>query len=224
MARARWALLLWLAAAHAEDMEEDDSAALALPSAPTAQAATARTVAATIEAAQSTVSQLDGPVQEAQRVSGDARYDSAWATGWRAVAEARLDAEWANRFDTVQEIATFKEAYLSWQPNVNLLLDAGRINGRQGVAYGYNPTDFFRSDAIRALVSIDPNSLRDNRLGTVMWRVQQLWTGGALSATYAPRLTDRASASPFGASSSFPFAAATATPCSSSMNSKSAAA
>jgi hypothetical protein len=98
----------------------------------------------------------------------------------------------ADRFDTAQEIGTLKEAYVSWQPHSSLLLDAGRINGRQGVAFGYNPTDFFRSDAIRSVVSIDPNSLRDNRLGTVMLRGQQLWDSGALSVVYAPRLTDHA--------------------------------
>ena len=46
----------------------------------------------------------------------------------------------------------------------------GRINVRNGAALGYNPTDFFRSGALRSVVSIDPNSLRENRLGTVMLR------------------------------------------------------
>jgi len=205
MARRLWTLLLWSAAAGAAgatgaagaaDMEDDDSAALALPSAQVAPAASARTTSLTLEAVETAAAQLYGPEQEAQRVSADARYDSAVATGWRAIVAARLDADWANRFDTLQETGTLKEAYLSWQPQPSLLLDAGRINGRQGVAYGYNPTDFFRTDAVRSIVSIDPNSLRDNRLGTVMLRGQQLWDSGALSVVYAPRLTDHASAAP----------------------------
>jgi hypothetical protein len=196
MRRGLWVLLLWSAAAGAAAMEEDDSAALALPSAPVAPAASARTTSVTLEGAETTAQQVDGPEQEGQRLSADARYDSALGRGWRAVAALRLDADWANRFDSVQEIGTLKEAYVSWQPQANLLLDAGRINGRQGVAYGYNPTDFFRTNAIRSIVSVDPNSLRDNRLGTVMLRGQQLWDSGALSVVYAPRLTEHASAAP----------------------------
>ena len=199
MCRGLWTLLLWsaaAAAAGAADMEDDDSAALALPSAQLAPAASARSTSLTLEGVETAAAQVDGPEQEGQRLSADARYDSALATGWRAIVAARLDADWANRFDTLEEIGTLKEAYLSWQPQPSLLLDAGRINGRQGVAYGYNPTDFFRTDAVRSIVSIDPNSLRDNRLGTVMLRGQQLWDSGALSVVYAPRLTDHASAAP----------------------------
>jgi hypothetical protein len=196
MRRALWPLLLWSAAAGAGDMEQDDSAALALPGAPVVPASTARTTSMTLEGAETAAAQADGPELESQRLSVDARYDSALGSGWRAVAAARLDIDWADRFDTAQPIGTLKEAYLSWQPDPSQLLDAGRINGRQGVAFGYNPTDFFRSDAVRSVVSIDPDSLRDNRLGTVMLRGQQLWDSGALSVEYAPRLTDHADAAP----------------------------
>jgi hypothetical protein len=197
MGRLLWPLLLCSAAACAGEMtDDDDSAALALSSAPIAPASTARSVSMTIEGAETAAAQLDGPELEAQRLSLDARYDSALAAGWRVVVAARVDSEWADRFDTLEEIGTLKEAYLSWQPQATLLLDAGRINGRQGVALGYNPTDFFRSDAVRSIVSVDPNSLRDNRLGTVMLRVQGLWDSGALSAEYAPRLTTQPSTAP----------------------------
>jgi hypothetical protein len=191
-----WLLLLCSAVVHAADAPEDDSAALALPGAPVSTASTLRTTSLTLEGAQTWAVQSDGGVQQTQRISADVRYDSALAPGWRAVAAARLDADWAGRFNTVQEIATFKEAYVSWQPRATLLLDAGRINARQGVAYGYNPTDFFRRNAVRSVVSIDPNSLRDNRLGTVMVRAQQLWDNGSLSASYAPLLSEHANAAP----------------------------
>jgi hypothetical protein len=197
MARLLWPLLLWSALAFAGNMTvDDDSAALALTSAPLTAASTERSASMTIEGAETAAAQRDGPEMEAQRLSLDARYDSALAPEWRVVVAARLDADWADRFNTAEEIGTLKEAYLSWQPLATLLLDAGRINGRQGVALGYNPTDFFRSDAIRSIVSIDPNSLRDNRLGTVMLRGQQLWDSGALSAEYAPRLTSQPSTAP----------------------------
>ncbi len=196
MRRALWPLLLLSGFACAHGMAEDDSAALALPSAPVTPASAGRTISVTAEGAQTTASQRDGQELQGQRLSVDTRYDGALGSGWRAVAAARLDVDWADRLDAAQEIGTLKETYVSWQPRANLLLDAGRINGRQGVAFGYNPTDFFRSDAVRSVVSIDPNSLRDNRLGTVMLRGEQLWDGGALSAVYAPRLTYHANAAP----------------------------
>ncbi|HEX6364326.1 MAG TPA: hypothetical protein VFZ93_15320, partial [Albitalea sp.] len=68
--------------------------------------------------------------------------------------------------------------------------DAGRINARLGVAGGYNPTDWFRDRAVRSVTSVDPASLRENRLGTVMLRGQRLWSSGSLTALVAPRLAD----------------------------------
>jgi len=65
------------------------------------------------------------------------------------------------------------------------------------VALGYNPTDYFRFDAVRSVVSIDPASLRENRLGSVMLRAQRLWSGGSLTAIVSPRLDDAPSDGPF---------------------------
>ncbi|HEY6924892.1 MAG TPA: hypothetical protein VI653_15565, partial [Steroidobacteraceae bacterium] len=44
-------------------------------------------------------------------------------------------------------INDLREAYLSWQPWDHTYLDLGRINLKNGVALGYNPTDFFRTRA-----------------------------------------------------------------------------
>ena len=52
------------------------------------------------------------------------------------------------------------------------LIDLGRINVRNGVALGYNPTDYFRAGAVRAAVSVSPASLKENRQGSVMLRGQ----------------------------------------------------
>jgi hypothetical protein len=193
MRRAMWLLLICSAVAAAD---EDDSAALALTAAPVTQVAGSRPLSLTVEAAATAAAQSIGGEENVERLSVDERFDGAFAHDWRAVVAARVDTQWLDRFDSVQEVGTLKEAYVSWQPQSNLLLDAGRINGRQGVALGYNPTDFFRADAIRSLVSPDPNSLRDNRLGTVMLRGQQLWDTGALTAVYAPRLADNPNAAP----------------------------
>lgn len=139
------------------------------------------------------------PDFNAVRLSLDAYYDAIVSPGWRLVFADRIDR--TNRSgdagnDTVNSL---KEAYVSWHPEGNVIYDAGRINARYGVAYGYNPTDFFRSNTLRTITSIDPNTLRENRLGTAMLRGQVLLAGGSITAIYAPKLENAASDKPFNA-------------------------
>jgi hypothetical protein len=140
-------------------------------------------------AARASTPQGAGARQHGGRLSFDLRYDASLAPGWRAVVADRLDmnrGELASRGN----VNTLKEAYLSWQA-VDRIADLGRINARQGVALGYNPTDYFRAGALRSIVSIDPASLRENRLGSAMLRGQAMWAGGSLTGLYSPRLADR---------------------------------
>jgi hypothetical protein len=198
--RSPWPALLalvLLGAAFARAGErEDDAAALALTGAPAEAPSSVHPLSVSIEGAE-TATQAAGREENIQRLSIDARFDDLFAPGWRGILDERIDGSWAESRASQpanQEVGTLKEAYVSWQPRANWLLDAGRINARQGVALGYNPTDFFRADAIRSLVSLDPDSLRDNRLGTVMLRAEELWDSGALTGSYAPRLTGHTSA------------------------------
>lgn len=134
-----------------------------------------------------------GGQQYGGRLSFDLRYDGNLAPGWRALLADRLDmnrGEIAGNGNT----NTLKEAYLSWQAAADKIADLGRINARQGVALGYNPTDYLRAGALRSVVSLDPASLRENRLGSVMLRGQTLWSGGALTALFSPKLADRPNA------------------------------
>jgi hypothetical protein len=87
-----------------------------------------------------------------------------------------------------------KEAYLSWQPTSDRVLDIGRVNLRLGAATGYNPTDFFKVAAIRLETSPEPESRRKNRMGSVMLRGQQLAAGGRSRCSFRRALT--ASATP----------------------------
>jgi len=87
-------------------------------------------------------------------------------------------------------INDLREAYLSWQPSDRTYLDLGRINLKSGVALGYNPTDFFRTRAIAEPLSADPTVLREDRLGTLMLRGQQLFGAGSITVAFAPRLYD----------------------------------
>jgi hypothetical protein len=130
------------------------------------------------------------------RLSLDLRCDPALGRQWRTVLADRVDGVW-QREASGQAVDTLKEAYLSGQYDVAKLIDVGRINVRQGVALGYNPTDYFRGGAIRQIVSPDPVSLRENRLGSVMLRAQTLWSAGSLTAIYSPRFGARPNDSTF---------------------------
>ena len=129
--------------------------------------------------------------QSGERLSFDFRYDGALTPRLRAVFADRLDM---NRYGAGVpgdgNVNTWKEGYLSWQAKPDLLADLGRINVRNGVAFGYNPTDYFKANAVRSVVSVDPASLRENRMGSVMARGQALWTTGSFTALVSPKLAD----------------------------------
>lgn len=131
-----------------------------------------------------------GQTLHAERLSLDVRFDKVLAPGWRAVFADRLDMNRAHGATGDGNINTLKEAYLGWQAAPGRLLDFGRINVRNGVATGYNPTDAFRAGAQRSTSSIDPASLRENRMGSAMLRGQSLWEGGSLTALVSPKLAD----------------------------------
>jgi hypothetical protein len=125
------------------------------------------------------------------RGSLDVYYDGIISPGWRAIFADRLDRSFLSGNINNTTINTLKEAYVSWHRRDDQIIDFGRINAHYGVGYGYNPTDFFRTSAIRSIVSIDPNTLRENRLGTAMIRGQALLSGGSITALYAPKLVDK---------------------------------
>lgn len=130
------------------------------------------------------------------RLSLDVSLDRALGSRLRLVAADRLDFS-HDEGGAEQGINTLKEAYLSLAVSNGLLVDAGRVNTRFGVASGYNPTDFFRAHAIRSLISVDPETLRQNRLGSAMLRSQLLWDEGSFSALYSPRIDEQRSTATF---------------------------
>ncbi|QJW80088.1 hypothetical protein [Burkholderia glumae] len=136
-----------------------------------------------------------GGLRTAGRLSLDLFARHALAGGWSVNFADRLDLNGPLRFGgDAAAINTLKELYLDGRlGGGKTLLQAGRVNVRLGVAIGYNPTDFLRDNAVRSVTSVDPASLRENRLGTVMLRGQQLWSGGSASALVAPRVADRPS-------------------------------
>jgi hypothetical protein len=175
---------------------DDDAAALALPGGDSAGAPTHAAASLLVEGAFTEAAQRRAGSADAERLSLDVNDNSRLASTLSFVFGDRLDVDWAGAWNAAEEVNTLKQAFLSWQLQTGSLLDAGRINARQGVAYGYNPTDFFRADALRTVDSLDPGSLRDDRLGTVMIRGEQLWDGGAATALYAPRIAEKPSSAP----------------------------
>jgi hypothetical protein len=81
-----------------------------------------------------------------------------------------------------------REAYFTWEPVTQTFLEFGRINFKNGIALGFNPTDFFKTRSAVALASADPSALRGDRLGALMLRAQTIWDGGSATFVYAPKL------------------------------------
>lgn len=192
-----WASLGLLAAGSAL-ADDQDADALSLVDQTPATVARASDWRTFVEGAYGGYTRRDGkPVQQNHRFSFDLRYDNAFVPGWRAVLADRLDIDWPPQVTDQNSINTIKEAYLSWQARPDTILDAGRVNVRNGVATGYNPTDYFRTGALRSVVSVDPLSLKENRQGSVMLRGQSLWDGGSVTALFSPKLTGQANNAAF---------------------------
>jgi hypothetical protein len=175
-------------AVHAHAQDDEDASALMLAnqaSAPAAQSSNWRNL---VEAAAGASTPRSSSSHDVQRLSADIRYDGRVASGWRLMFADRLDVNAPPQTPGDNGINTLKEAYLSRQAGDNLLLDFGRINVRNGLAQGYNPTDYFKTGSVRPLVSVDPQSLKENRQGSVMLRGQKLWPGGSMTALYSPRI------------------------------------
>ncbi|MFZ6750207.1 hypothetical protein [Undibacterium sp. Ren11W] len=135
-----------------------------------------------------------------RRISLDLQFEQRFAPGWRAVFSDRLDLNRQQQQaheSLANDVNTVREAYLSWQPQPQQLADLGRINVPYGVASGYNPTDFFRGNAVRSVVSVDPASLKKNRMGSVMLRGQHLWDSGSVTALYSPQLAQQPNSGSF---------------------------
>lgn len=146
-----------------------------------------------LEGALGDAARRDGRDGERRRLSLDIRYDHAFSPQWRVFLADRLDVSRPVQDGGDSGINTLKEAYLGWRAQPETLLDLGRVNVRNGVAAGYNPTDYFRAGALRSIVSIDPVSLKENRQGSLLLRGQRLWQGGSLTALYSPGLERRPS-------------------------------
>jgi hypothetical protein len=83
-----------------------------------------------------------------------------------------------------------KEAYASLGVSEGWFFDAGRINFRSGVGVGFNPTDYFRTNALISRTTEDPSQLRTNRLGTLGVRTQKIAEQNAWTLVLAPEVSE----------------------------------
>jgi hypothetical protein len=116
---------------------------------------------------------------------------------WRLAPDLTFSLSSRTNFETQSDIAfpdshdvrlDVREGYFSWMPDAGTYVDVGRINLKSGVAIGSNPTDFFKARAVVDPTSQDPEVLRNDRLGTLMARIQQIWSAGAVTFAYAPKV------------------------------------
>lgn len=180
----------------------DDDDALSLTAAATPEPAKAKGSGLRVfgELAAGRLSRRDGSGDDARRASLDITWQGSLGSGWRAGVSNRLDDMHPVEPGGRSTLNSLREAYAGWQSDGGQLgVDVGRVNLRYGPAYGYNPTDFFREGSARAVTSADPLAQRENRLGTGILRVQQLWDGGSATLALAPKLADAPSDRPFSA-------------------------
>lgn len=190
MAHLPWLVtcaLLCAASARAED--DATLAALDLADNTEFAAVTDKTLNAMVEAA----GMLNENARNAQRVSLDMRWDTPLAgrlsQDWRLVLSNRFDNRFSHGFSRSRGVNSLREAYLTYQLAPRTLIDAGRVNTRYGVALGSNPTDFLGRGTVRSVISADPETLRNNRLGNAMVRLQQFWDKAAVTAIVSPKLS-----------------------------------
>ena len=133
-----------------------------------------------------------GETVDTHRVSIDFRRVWVLEPGWRFGISDRLDQQSVVDNGDRATLNSLREAYVSWLQSVDApwAVDIGRLQLRNGPAYGFNPTDYFRRGSLRTLTTADPIALRENRLGTVVLRAQKLWPDSALSMALAPKLGD----------------------------------
>jgi hypothetical protein len=118
-----------------------------------------------------------------------------WRLGeeWRLNYSGRLNFRSSNSipFPTHENVRNdLRELFIEWQPTEATWLELGRVNIRNGVALGFNPTDFFRPRTVVEALTADPSVLREDRLGTLMLTGQTLWRHGSITVAYAPKVTN----------------------------------
>lgn len=81
-----------------------------------------------------------------------------------------------------------KELYYKGKINTKNIFEIGRINIKNGLARGYNPTDYFKGGA-SFINSKDPKEIKENRLGSVMIKDTIFLNDFTIKAIYSPKIS-----------------------------------
>ena len=184
-------------AAHADDVDLIPQAVQ--QAAPAPPAASARAAKLSLEDALTLWSLRDPVVPVPGGTNVDARNRTSLDLRGRWRLQDDLEFSFSDRLSVVEQNNfafpssqtprnDWREGYLTWEPAPRTYLEAGRINVRNGVALGFNPTDFFKTRTLVDQISQDPSALRENRLGSFMLRGEKIGEGGSASVAWAPRL------------------------------------
>lgn len=132
---------------------------------------------------------VDGVADAGLRSVLDLRREWHLGNDWSATVSGRI--EWTGDGNTSTVRKAFREGYVAKRVGDSLFVDVGRINLRSGVASGFNPTDWLREAAALPQTTQNPVSLRENRLGTVMLRLQAIENWGAVQVAMVPHLAHK---------------------------------
>ncbi len=168
----------------------DDDDALALTGTPPSEAVVESPLRLAVEVGAGSVDSRGVPASiNLRRAALDIRYSARINNSWQFSLSDRLDDYHPTDVGQSSTVNSLREVFLAWQqPGAATLIDIGRVNYRQGPGFGYNPTDYFRTCALRTLPTADPVALRELRMGTYMLRGGQLSTSDSLFLALAPRL------------------------------------
>ena len=133
------------------------------------------------------------PTQATTRLTLDVALQFKLASQWQATLSNRLDVlDPPGLTNDHRVLNSLREAYVGWSAeDGGTLLEAGRVNVRNGPAYGYNPTDFLGAGALRSVTTYDPVALRENRLGVFMLRAQRSLGSQTYALVLAPKLANK---------------------------------
>ena len=81
-----------------------------------------------------------------------------------------------------------KELYFKGEISPTNIMEVGRLNVKEGVARGFNPSDFFKGSTSLTLSS-DPKDIKDNRLGSVMMQNTIFWNKFTFKGIYSPKIS-----------------------------------
>ncbi len=125
--------------------------------------------------------------------SVDAVFDMKLLSSLRLNFSDRFDYFYYSQSEQDEALSqnTLRELYFSWNPYRSFFFEAGRINIKNGVAIGFNPTDYFKRNAVDDQLSQDLQVLRDKRLGALMLKTNFITSSFSLLAAYAPQVSTR---------------------------------